>query len=135
MRRSEMKMSVSTKPGRKVKNLNIKKRLSNISSEIFSPTVIKVKENPVLRASHCWKIISEQIKDLLGSEVHTQWFSKVRPLVIANNILILRTSNQQACRWITTHYLDLVDMLLSFQDKKLSSFFISESDIEKSNPN
>lgn len=91
-----------------------------------------LKENnlahPVVRASYIWSIVSEQLSDILGPEVHHQWFKEVRPTVISHNILLLEVPNHFYAQWIHTHYHELVDVLLSVLDKKISSFFISQSE-------
>lgn len=85
--------------------------------------------HPVLLASYRWKIVCDQLKDLLGSDVYRQWFENVAAMYLSGNILILRTPNRMSCTWITTHYQDLVDVLLSFQDSKLNCFFTTEDDL------
>lgn len=42
--------------------------------------------------------------------------------------MILEVPNHFSAQWIHTHYHELVDVLLSVLDKKLSSFFISQSE-------
>jgi chromosomal replication initiation ATPase DnaA len=84
--------------------------------------------HPVVRASYIWSIVSEQLGDILGPQVHHQWFRNVRPTVISNNVLILEVSNHFQAQWIHTHYHELTDVLLSVLDKKLSSFFVSQSE-------
>ena len=84
--------------------------------------------HPVVKASYIWSILSEQLCDVLGPEVHHQWFKQVRPLVISHNVLILEVPNHFSAQWIHTHYHELVDVLLSVMDKKLTSFFVSQSE-------
>jgi hypothetical protein len=84
--------------------------------------------HPVVKASYVWSVISEQLSDILGPSVHHQWFKEAKPLVISHNVLILEVPNHFAAQWIHTHYHELVDVLLSVMDKKLSSFFISQSE-------
>lgn len=84
--------------------------------------------HPVVKASYIWSILSEQLCDILGPEVHHQWFKQVKPLVISHNVLILEVPNHFSAQWIHTHYHELVDVLLSVMDKKLTSFFISQSE-------
>lgn len=98
------------------KNINFKKDPSGL-------------KNPVLESSSIWNIVSSQIKVLLGPEIHNQWFKKVRPLVISDNILILKTPDHNSTIWINQNYQELVDLLLSFQNKDINSFFISSKDI------
>lgn len=83
------------------------------------------KDNPVLKARQTWGIVSEQLRFVLGEEVHKQWFRKSSPLVLKNKILIMQTESVFAAQWITTHYQDLVETLLKAQDPGLSCFFIS----------
>jgi chromosomal replication initiation ATPase DnaA len=84
--------------------------------------------HPVVKASYIWSILSDQLCDILGPEVHHQWFKQVKPLVISHNVLILEVPNHFSAQWIHTHYHELVDVLLSVMDKKLTSFFISQSE-------
>ncbi len=84
--------------------------------------------HPVVRASYIWSIVSEQLGDILGPEVHHQWFKEVKPTVISHNVLILEVPNHFYAQWIHTHYHELVDILLSVLDKRLSSFFVSQSE-------
>jgi chromosomal replication initiation ATPase DnaA len=84
--------------------------------------------HPVVKASYIWSILSEQLSDILGPEIHHQWFKQVKPLVISDNVLILEVANHFSAQWIHTHYLELVDVLLTVMDKRLSSFFISQSE-------
>jgi chromosomal replication initiation ATPase DnaA len=84
--------------------------------------------HPVVKASYIWSILSDQLCDILGPEVHHQWFKQAKPLVISDNVLILEVPNHFSAQWIHTHYHELVDILLSVLDQKLSSFFISQSE-------
>lgn len=84
--------------------------------------------HPVVKASYVWSIVCDQLSDILGPEVHHQWFKNVRPTVISQNVLILEVPNHFSAQWIHTHYHELVDILLSVMDKRLSSFFISQSE-------
>ncbi len=84
--------------------------------------------HPVVKASYVWSILSEQLCDVLGPEVHHQWFKQVKPLVISHNVLILEVPNHFSAQWIHTYYHELVDVLLSVMDKKLTSFFVSQSE-------
>lgn len=89
--------------------------------------------HPVVKASYIWSILDEQLYDILGASVHHQWFKQVKPTVISNNVLLLEVPNHFTAQWIHTHYHELIDVLLSVVDKKLSSFFISQSE-RKSGP-
>ena len=84
--------------------------------------------HPVVKASYLWSILSEQLCDVLGPEVHHQWFKNVKPLVISHNVLILEVPNHFSAQWIHTHYHELIDVLLSVMDKRLSTFFVSQSE-------
>jgi hypothetical protein len=85
--------------------------------------------HPVLVASYRWRIVADQLKDLLGNEVYRQWFENITPMYITNNVLILRSRDRRSCTWITTNYQDLLDVLLSFQDGQLSCFITTEEDL------
>lgn len=112
-----------------MKRFDLNSRLSNLTKSLFQDAHPMETSNPVVRASHSWRIISEQLKDLLGREIHRQWFRNVTPVLISEHILILSTPSKQACHWINNHYQDLVDLLISFQDKKLTTFFVSQEDL------
>ncbi|HLW57975.1 MAG TPA: DnaA N-terminal domain-containing protein [Bacteriovoracaceae bacterium] len=84
--------------------------------------------HPVVKASYIWSILSEQLCDILGPEIHHQWFKNIKPLIISHNVLLLEVPNHFSAQWIHTHYHELVDVLLSVIDKRLSSFFISQSE-------
>jgi chromosomal replication initiation ATPase DnaA len=82
--------------------------------------------HPVVKASYVWSILSEQLCDILGPEIHHQWFRDVKPLVISQNVLILEVPNHYEAQWIHTHFHDLIEILLSVIDKRLSAFFLSQ---------
>lgn len=84
--------------------------------------------HPVVKASYMWSILSEQLSDVLGPEIHHQWFKRVKPLVISDNVLIIEVPNHFSAQWIHTHYHELIDILLSVMDKRLSSYFVSQSE-------
>jgi len=84
--------------------------------------------HPVVKASYIWSILSEQLCDILGPEIHHQWFKNIKPLIISHNVLLLEVPNHFSAQWIHTHYHELVDVLLSVIDKRLSSFFVSQSE-------
>lgn len=105
---------------------NLKKR--------WIPRQARLKEkslnlaHPVVKASYIWSILEEQLSDILGPEIHHRWFKEVKALVISHNVLILEVPNHFSAQWIHTHYHELVDVLLSVMDKKLTSFFVSQSE-------
>lgn len=84
--------------------------------------------HPVVKASYIWSVLSDQLCDVLGPEIHHRWFKQVKPTVISDNVLILEVPNHFSAQWIHTHYHELIDILLSAMDKKLSSFFVSQSE-------
>lgn len=100
---------------------NLKLKLHKKLKSTFTRTI----DNPVVRANDVWKILNEQLACILDHQVHSQWFKPIKPLVLNNNILLLQTENQFAERWINTHYQELVELLLSAQDAKLSCFFMA----------
>lgn len=97
--------------------INLKKNLR----KTFDKTI----DNPVLKAAECWSTLSEQLRIVLGDQIHEQWFHSVKPLVLKNNILLLQTDSNFASQWINTHYQQLSNALILTQDKKLSCFFIA----------
>jgi chromosomal replication initiation ATPase DnaA len=116
-----------------MKKNRVIKRKPNLKSR-WTERMPRLKEkslnlaHPVVKASYTWSVLSEQLFDVLGPEVHHQWFKPVKPLVIAHNVLILEVPNHFSAQWIHSHYHELVDVLLSVLDKKLSSFFVSQSE-------
>lgn len=116
----------------KLKKSRIIKRKSTLKARWNQKHGLKEKNSnlahPVVRASYIWSIVEEQLSDILGPEVHHQWFKHVKPTVISNNVLLIEVPNHFYAQWIHTHYHELVDVLLSVLDKRLSSFFISQSE-------
>ena len=108
------------------KNKNLKTRWMQREARLKEKSLNLA--HPVVKASYIWSILSEQLSDVLGPEVHHQWFKQVKPLVISHNVLLLEVPNHFSAQWIHTHYHELVDVLLSVMDKKLTSFFISQSE-------
>jgi hypothetical protein len=109
----------------KVENFNsieeLKSNLHNKFKKIFDRPD---ETNPVVQASKTWMILSEQLGDILGPEIHGQWFSPVQPIVELNDILVLQTESKFAAYWISTHYQKLIEALLQTQNKKLNCFII-----------
>ena len=100
----------------------------NISTKLKE--VLQVSyDNPVVKARNSWNITSEMLLTLLGPEIHEQWFKRVHPLVLKNNILILQTESNFAAQWINTQYQELVESLLKVQDANLSCFFIAPRNV------
>lgn len=85
-------------------------------------------DNPVLKASLIWERVSDQAKDILGESIHRQWFENIVPIVILEKMLILECQTQFHARWLNNQYRDLIDLLIGFQDKNISSFIISSSE-------
>lgn len=112
------------KKNRVIKPKNLKTRWTQRQARLKEKSLNLA--HPVVKASYTWSILSEQLCDVLGPEVHHQWFKQVRPLVISHNVLILEVPNHFSAQWIHTHYHELVDVLLSVMDKKLTSFFVSQ---------
>ena len=99
----------------------LKRKIQKKLETAFSKTI----DNPVVKAHHSWNIISEQLLFVLGPEVHKQWFSPIKPILLKNNNLILQTESIFAAQWINTHYQELADLLVLAQDKKWTCFFIA----------
>ena len=104
-------------------------RIHGRTQKLFSK--VMKSDNPVVRASNIWDTIKDQLKIILGDTVYKQWFAETRALVIADNVLILKTQNDFAAKWLTTYYQALIETLLSVHDKNLSCFFIGPSDTYK----
>lgn len=111
-------------------NSRIESAISKEFAKIVKKATSKHNEqrNPMLWASLVWNRASEQLRDILGNEIHNQWFAKITPLVISDNVLILEAPKDFDARWINQHYQRLVDVLLGFQHSGLSSFFVAPSD-------
>ncbi len=103
--------------------LNLQKKLKK--------TFKKPIDNPVLKARVSWNVLSEQLHAMLGEEIHTQWFHKVRPIILQNNVLLLQADSKFASQWINTHYQQLVDALIIIQDRKYTCFFISPKPVRR----
>ncbi len=114
------------KPRSSKRPLRIEARLGH-GFDASVPLALK-GANPVVKASYLWQVLSEQLLDVLGPEVHHQWFRPVRPVVIADGTLVLETPNHFAAQWIHRHYQELVDVLLSVHDRHLSALFLSARD-------
>jgi chromosomal replication initiation ATPase DnaA len=103
---------------------------ANIQSKLKN-TFEKTIDNPVVKAQITWDLLSDQLQAILGNEIHQQWFKKIRPIVLKNNILLLQTDTAFASQWINTHYQQLVDALITIQDRKYTCFFIAPKKSEK----
>jgi len=111
----------------KYQNNRLEKQLKRNINQKLKEILNKTQDNPILKAKTSWVIISEQLKYLLGDDVHRQWFMEVQPIVLKDNTLILQTHTQFAAQWINTHYQELVETLLQAQDPNQSCFFIGPS--------
>ena len=89
-------------------------------------SLCKDLQNPMVNAINVWAIITEQLETVIGITIHRQWFANIRPIVITNNTLLLRTENNFAASWLNTYYKEIIDALLMAQDKKLSCFFLAK---------
>lgn len=107
--------------------IQLKRNIRKCIKEAFEDNI----DNPVLKARTTWNTLSEQIKLILGDNVHKQWFRDIRPIVLKENALILQTPNQFAAQWINTHYQELAENLLHSQDRNCSCFFIGPSLIKR----
>jgi hypothetical protein len=83
---------------------------------------------PVVKASYLWTVVSDQLKEILGPEVHYQWFKNVRPVVLTDGTLVLETPTHLTAQWIHCHYQELVDVLLSVHDRQVSALFMARRD-------
>lgn len=101
--------------------LRLKRNIHSKLQELLSYSA----ENPVIKAKNSWLILSEQLHSILGEEVHRQWFRDVQPMLLKDNVLILRSGTNFSASWINTHYQELSDNLLKAQDKKYSCFYIA----------
>jgi hypothetical protein len=83
---------------------------------------------PVVRASYLWLTVSDQLKEIIGPEIHYQWFKDLRPVVIAENTLLIETPTHLSAQWIHCYYQELIDTLLSVHDRSISALFMSRED-------
>ncbi len=116
-----------------MKKSRVIKRKPNLKARwVQRPESFRAKNlnlaHPVVKASYIWDILSDQLCDVLGSTIHHQCFKNVKPLVISHNVLILEVSNHFSAQWIHTHHQELIDLLLSAIDNRMSTFFISQSE-------
>ncbi len=109
----------------KPKSLKVswQRRAKPLQANMTSPS------NPVVKAAYIWSIVSDQLCDVLGEEIHRQWFKNAKPLVIADQMLLIELPNHFAAQWVHAHYQELVDVLIGVLDKNLSSFFLSRQDL------
>lgn len=84
----------------------------------------------MVKAAYIWSIVSDQLCDVLGEEIHRQWFKNAKPLVIADQMLLIELPNHFAAQWVHAHYQELVDVLIGVLDKNLSSFFFIKTGFE-----
>jgi hypothetical protein len=106
--------------------IDAKKELQQSITDTFKEVFETSPANPMVKASHCWSIVQEQLETILGTTICQQWFKTTCPMVITNNVLMLSTESNFAAQWLNTHYKELVDALLQLQDPKLSCFFIQK---------
>ncbi len=102
----------------------LQKNISNKVKSILSSDD-RTNESPVIKASYVWGVISKQLKDILDENIYRQWFFDVIPIVIADKVLLLQARDEFSSSWLNYNYQNLVDILLSFQDSKLTCFFIA----------
>lgn len=109
----------------KPKSLKVswQRRNQSLKTNMTSPS------NPVVKASYIWSVVSDQLHDVFGEEIHRQWFKNAKALVIADQMLIVEVPNHFAAQWIHAHYQELIDVLVGVLDKNLSSFFLSRQDL------
>lgn len=85
--------------------------------------------HPVLTAKSRWDFIKDNLQAVLGDNIYDRWFAEVRPIVLTNGTLILKTRDQFSVHWINKHYQATVDALLSVFNDNAQSFFICEDDM------
>ena len=109
---------------RNFKSYGLQRRLNvNLKTLLNSNTV-----NPMVRAQSVWAIVSEQLNDVLGEEIHRQWFLDMKPRVVIEKHLILETSSNKSARWIKRNYLDLINALISSHECGLKVFLVAPED-------
>lgn len=89
----------------------------------------RTTDNPVVKASIVWERLNEQIKDVLGEEIHRQWFSEIVPIVIIDHALLLKVPSMFHAKWLNSHYRKLMNLLIGFQDKNLTCFFVTRKSV------
>lgn len=113
---------------RKIDNTrtNNKAELAKTINSTFKHSINAKVANPMVKASHCWTIIQEQLQALLDGAIYKQWFANTCATVIINDVLIVSTKDHFSSQWVNTHYIELIDTLVQLQDSNLSCFFISK---------
>jgi chromosomal replication initiation ATPase DnaA len=92
------------------------------------------ESHPTVKAHYAWKLVSEQLIDMIGMAPFTQWFSNVKPLFLVDDILIVQVENKFSSQWINQHYRDLVDALLTAQNEKYCCYFLSNHELSMMSP-
>lgn len=105
---------------------NSKTELARSINNTIKYTINANVSNPMVKASHCWSVVQEQLQTLLDAAIYKQWFVNTCATVIINDVLIITAKDNFASQWLNTHYIELVDALIQLQDNKLSCFFITK---------
>lgn len=102
---------------KKVKSL--KRRLSHLLEDKSH------LDHPLLKSLQTWSLLSDFIKDMVGPEIHYQWFSRMKPLALKDNTLLVECESVFASQWVTMHYQELVDALMKVLNPKVQCYFIA----------
>lgn len=101
------------------------KQLKKLLANRLKESLQKKQRSPLLSATSIWSTLSAQLEVVVGATIYQSIFSEVYPLVLADQILILKTTSTQKAQWFNYYYKDVIDALLTCQDKQLSCVFLS----------
>jgi chromosomal replication initiation ATPase DnaA len=87
------------------------------------------ESHPLVKANYVWSMVAEQLRAILGETTYDQWFATVKPIILADQMLVLQVSNRFASQWINQHYRELVDVLLNAQNPEFCCYFLSPQDL------
>jgi hypothetical protein len=102
-------------------------KLKRLLSKKLKESLLKNNTCPVVSATSLWQGLAKQLEVILGATLFQQIFMKVHPLVLSDQILLLKTKDKQQAQWLNLHYKEVIDALLSCHDKNLSCVFISSN--------
>ena len=84
--------------------------------------------NPVVLAANTWQFVAKHLETIIGPNIYRQWFQSICPIVLSNQVLILKSPFEFNVHWINHNYQNLIDALLQIKCKDYRSFFVSQSD-------
>tara|TARA_A100001011_G_scaffold161196_1_gene169552 strand:- start:2025 stop:3443 length:1419 start_codon:yes stop_codon:yes gene_type:complete len=85
----------------------------------MNKTFNKPKTNSFKSQGLDWKIVQDQMKDNLGSEIYESWIKKISFLEEFNNYLLLSVPTRFIRDWITSRYLDQILQIIKVYKKDI----------------